>query len=46
MVEIQGKELVCEDRMALKNDGKYDIFMGSKEEAYAFGRQELVVLIR
>lgn len=44
-VEIGGKEYVCEDRMALKNDGKYDIFVGSKAEAYAFGRQELEVKI-
>ena len=46
VVEIQGKELVCEDRMALKNDGKYDIFVGSKAEAYAFGRRQLEVIIK
>lgn len=45
-VVIEGKEHVCEDRMARRyRDGEYyDIFMESKAMAYKHGRQVLNVL--
>lgn len=43
--EIQGRRYDCQDRMALKNDGMFDIWMSTKEEAYRFGTQELEVKI-
>jgi 3D (Asp-Asp-Asp) domain-containing protein len=39
LIEVFGKRYVCNDRMALKNDGKFDIFMFNKEEALNFGRK-------
>jgi len=46
-IEINGRKLVCEDRMNLRYRDKnnFDIFFASKSEAYAFGRQELQVKI-
>lgn len=48
-VEINGKEYVCEDRMALKNDGRFDIFMGNgkegKKRAMRWGKKSLPVFI-
>ena len=41
-------ELICEDKTALKFNGRYDIFMGYGEEAYkkaiAFGIKKLLVI--
>jgi len=44
-IVIQGRTYACEDRMSLANDGKYDIWMASREEAIAWGRQEIIVKI-
>lgn len=47
-VEIAGREYVCEDRMARRyRDGEYfDIWVETKREAFAWGRKELLVIIR
>lgn len=38
-VEIDGKWYVGEDRTARKYDGRFDVFMASREEAIKFGKQ-------
>ena len=45
LFEIEGLKYDCQDRMALKNDGKFDIWMGTKDEAYRFGIKNLEVKI-
>jgi 3D (Asp-Asp-Asp) domain-containing protein len=45
-VIILGQIYTCQDRMALKNDGKFDIWMSSRQEALKFGRQKLEVKIK
>lgn len=43
-VQIQGQGfLLCEDRTALRFDGRYDIYMDDYEEAKRFGRRRLEV---
>ena len=46
---IMGKVWTCEDRTALRYDGRYDLFMVYDEEAYKkakeFGKQYLEVII-
>lgn len=44
-VEIQGKMYTCEDRMAIKYDGNFDIWMPTRSQALQFGRQILQVKI-
>lgn len=46
-VEIAGKLLVCEDRMHRRfREGEYyDVFLASKSDALAFGRQTLEVKV-
>ena len=44
-VIIEGTLYVCEDRMHFRNDGKYDIWMNSKDEAYEWGRKTVDVKI-
>ena len=44
-VMIDDEIYTCNDRMALKNDGKYDIFFEDTQMALNFGRQEKVVTI-
>ena len=46
IVEIEGKEYVCEDRLALKFDDRYDIWMPNEQDAKEFGIKELPVLIK
>lgn len=41
VIEVQGKKYTCEDRMALKNDGNFDIYMETRAEALSFGRVTL-----
>ena len=47
-VIILGREFTCEDRTALRFNGRYDIFMGYGQEAYNkavnFGIKELPVI--
>ena len=38
-------EYTCWDKMALKNDGKFDILMDTKEQAFKFGRREMIIKI-
>ena len=45
IIEVQGKKYTCEDRMALKNDGNFDIYMETRAEALSFGRVTLDYLI-
>jgi 3D (Asp-Asp-Asp) domain-containing protein len=45
-IVILGQIYTCQDRMALKNDGKFDIWMSSRQEALKFGRQKLEVKIK
>ena len=49
-VVIKGKEYTCEDRTALRYNGRYDIFMGygfyAYQEAMQFGKQKLEVIIK
>lgn len=46
-VTIDGSEYTCEDKTALRYNGRYDIFQGWGEEghnkAIKFGKQELLV---
>lgn len=48
-VLIDGKEYTCEDRMALKHDGWFDIFMGygkdAKEKADLWGIRQSEIII-
>lgn len=44
-VLIGNEWFTCADRMALKNDGKWDILVEDYDEAMSFGRQELSVYI-
>lgn len=44
-VEIDGKWYRGEDRTAKKYDGRFDIFMSSKEEALNFGKQHKQITI-
>ena len=45
LIEAFGKRYICNDRMALKNDGNFDIFMFNKQEALNFGRKVAEVKI-
>ena len=47
-VEIDGILYICEDRTSEKIDGIFDIFMFSKEEAIAYGKQlkEIKIIIK
>jgi len=49
-VEINKTIYICEDRTALKFNGRFDIFMGYNQEAYdkaiQFGLQRLNVIIK
>jgi len=45
LIEVFGKRYICNDRMALKNDGNFDIFMFNKHEALNFGRKVAEVKI-
>lgn len=45
-VEIKGKTYTCLDRMALKNDGKFDIWFPDRKSAKAWGRQTLEVKVK
>ena len=40
-----GEDFICNDRMALKNDGKFDVWFDTKEEAKKFGRQKVILYI-
>jgi len=40
-IEIEGKIYICEDRMALKNNGKFDIWVESKDLAFEWGRRTI-----
>lgn len=44
-VMILGKIYTCEDRMSRKYPDRFDIFVGSKQEAYNFGIKTLTVKI-
>lgn len=44
-VEIDSKIYVCEDRMAIKYDDRFDIWMASKQEALVFGKQVKTIKI-
>ena len=48
IVEIEGKEYVCTDRMNARYRDRevYDIWMESKESAYKWGRREVVIKIK
>mgnify|MGYP001600109741 CR=1 FL=1 len=46
IVEIEGKEYQCEDRLSLKYDNRYDIWFPSTVEAREFGIQELPIIIK
>ena len=39
IIEIDNKIYICEDRMAKKNDGNFDILMFSEEKARQWGKQ-------
>ena len=45
-VEIEGREYICEDRMNLRYDERYDIWFPSTVEAREFGIQELPIIIK
>lgn len=45
LIEINGEKYICQDRMALKNEGKFDLFKWNKNEAIAFGKKSLTVKI-
>ena len=45
IVIVDGQEYICEDRMALKHDGKYDLWFSTKEEAENWGKQEKDITI-
>lgn len=45
LVEIDGREYDCQDRMALRLDHRFDIFMFSKPDAIKFGISEKEVKI-
>jgi 3D (Asp-Asp-Asp) domain-containing protein len=47
IVEINGRQYVCEDRMNIRyrNGNYFDIFLYSYQEAKQFGRQSLPVII-
>lgn len=45
-IQVEGKGIyVCEDRTALRFDGRYDIYMDDYAEARAFGKQRLEVKV-
>jgi len=44
-IEIRDNTYTCEDRMALKNDGKFDILFSTRAEAIQFGRRTLTIRI-
>ena len=46
-VVVEGRMYVCEDRMngRYRDSDHFDILMGSKAEAFAFGRQSLEIII-
>jgi 3D (Asp-Asp-Asp) domain-containing protein len=46
-IMVNGRVFVCEDRMAKRyRDGNYfDLWVPEKKDAYAFGRQQLQVII-
>jgi 3D (Asp-Asp-Asp) domain-containing protein len=48
VVQINGKEYVCEDRMnpRYRNTSHFDIWVPTKAEAFKFGRQHLTVTIK
>lgn len=46
VISVNGKRYTCVDRMARKNDGRFDLSFGSNlEAAKAFGRQYLPVTV-
>ena len=45
-IGIKGKEYECAERTAKRFDGRIDILMDSYQEALAFGRQKLEVIIK
>ena len=45
IVMIDSQEYICEDRMALKHDGKFDLWFFTKEEAINFGKQTKTIII-
>lgn len=38
-VRINGGEYVCDDRTALRYDGRFDLFVGSRKEAVEWGKR-------
>lgn len=44
-VTIAGKVYTCEDRTSEKYDGRYDIWMATKAEAFEWGKRRVEVLI-
>lgn len=44
-VEINGKQYVCEDRMHIRFDDRFDIWYPTRQEAKNHGIKELVVLV-
>ena len=44
-VIISKHEYVCDDRTAKRFDGRFDIFVGSKQEAFAWGKRRVRVTI-
>lgn len=45
VIEVHGKKYTCEDRMAKRFDGNFDIYMATKEEALQFGKKELEYVV-
>jgi len=44
-IQLLGKTYRCWDRMALKNDGMFDILMDTKQEAFKWGKREIEISI-
>jgi|TARA_Y100000310_G_scaffold207361_1_gene207869 3D (Asp-Asp-Asp) domain-containing protein len=42
---IDGKRYICEDRLSLKYDNRFDIWFPTKKQAIEFGKQEKIVSI-
>jgi len=45
MVAIDNKKFSCDDRTAVKYDGRFDLFVATRAEALRFGKKEMTVTI-